>query len=36
MTTVLWQEGPRGPALVFPAANWSPFVAAVKGGDLPS
>ncbi|MFE6691389.1 DUF397 domain-containing protein [Streptomyces sp. NPDC057743] len=25
---------PHGPALVFPAANWSAFVAAVKSGQL--
>ncbi|MGW4228081.1 DUF397 domain-containing protein [Streptomyces sp. NPDC004980] len=27
-------KAPHGPALVFPAAGWSLFVAAVKGGDL--
>lgn len=25
---------PHGPALVFPAAGWSSFVAAVKDGEL--
>lgn len=25
---------PHGPALVFAAADWSAFVAAVKGGEL--
>lgn len=25
---------PHGPALVFPAAGWSSFVAAVKGGEF--
>lgn len=29
-------KDPDGPALVFPAADWSSFVAAVKGGDLPA
>lgn len=27
---------PHGPALIFPVAGWSSFVAAVKGGQLPS
>ncbi|MFE9294747.1 DUF397 domain-containing protein [Streptomyces niveus] len=27
---------PHGPAVVFPVAGWSSFVAAVKGGRLPS
>ncbi|WP_432107492.1 DUF397 domain-containing protein [Streptomyces sp. AA1529] len=27
---------PHGPALVFPARNWSSFIAAVKGGVLGS
>jgi hypothetical protein len=25
-----------GPALIFPASDWSAFVSAVKGGDLPA
>ena len=27
---------PDGPALVFPAANWSSFVTAIKAADLPA
>ncbi|MEK2475564.1 DUF397 domain-containing protein [Streptomyces noursei] len=27
---------PHGPAVVFPEAGWSSFVAAVKGGAFPS
>ncbi|WP_411128252.1 DUF397 domain-containing protein [Streptomyces sp. x-19] len=27
-------KDPHGPALVFPAADWSAFVGAVKGGQL--
>ncbi|WP_342671140.1 DUF397 domain-containing protein [Streptomyces chattanoogensis] len=27
-------KNPHGPTLVFPAADWSSFVAAVKGGTL--
>lgn len=27
---------PCGPALVFPAADWSSFVTAVKGGEFPA
>ncbi|WP_030989488.1 DUF397 domain-containing protein [Streptomyces sp. NRRL S-1813] len=27
---------PHGPALVFPAAGWSSFVTAVKGGRFPA
>ncbi|MFI1305863.1 DUF397 domain-containing protein [Streptomyces sioyaensis] len=27
-------KSPHGPALVFPAAGWSAFVDAVKGGQL--
>ncbi|MBM4791141.1 DUF397 domain-containing protein [Streptomyces sioyaensis] len=27
-------KSPQGPALVFPAAGWSAFVDAVKGGQL--
>ncbi|MFB7632898.1 DUF397 domain-containing protein [Streptomyces sp. NPDC056149] len=27
-------KAPHKPALVFPAADWSAFVAAVKGGQL--
>ncbi|QIY62386.1 DUF397 domain-containing protein [Streptomyces sp. RPA4-2] len=27
---------PHGPVLVFPAGGWASFVAAVKGGRLPS
>ncbi|MEV4874867.1 DUF397 domain-containing protein [Streptomyces cyaneofuscatus] len=27
-------KNPHGPALTFPAAGWSSFVSAVKGGDL--
>ncbi|MGD3106655.1 DUF397 domain-containing protein [Streptomyces sp. YGL11-2] len=29
-------KDPHGPALVFPAAGWSGFVAAVKSGELPT
>ncbi|MYT33506.1 MULTISPECIES: DUF397 domain-containing protein [unclassified Streptomyces] len=29
-------KAPHGPALVFPATNWSAFVSAVKNGQLPS
>ncbi|MFD8329722.1 DUF397 domain-containing protein [Streptomyces lydicus] len=29
-------KDPHSPALVFPAADWSSFVAAVKDGDLPA
>lgn len=28
-------KNPAGPALVFPAAAWSAFVAGVKAGDFP-
>ncbi|ANZ17075.1 DUF397 domain-containing protein [Streptomyces noursei] len=28
-------KDPHGPALVFPAANWAAFVAAVKNSQLP-
>ncbi|WP_406738455.1 DUF397 domain-containing protein [Streptomyces sp. NBC_00853] len=27
---------PHDPALVFPAASWSSFVTAVKGGEFPA
>lgn len=27
---------PHGPALVFPAAGWSSFIAAIKNGQLPA
>ncbi|TJZ50363.1 DUF397 domain-containing protein [Streptomyces piniterrae] len=29
-------KNPDGPALVFPAAGWSSFVTAVKGGEFPA
>ncbi|MFE4971542.1 DUF397 domain-containing protein [Kitasatospora sp. NPDC056651] len=29
-------KDPHGPALVFPAAAWEAFVAAVRTGDLPA
>ncbi|MFD8383197.1 DUF397 domain-containing protein [Streptomyces sp. NPDC059679] len=29
-------KDPHGPALVFPAAAWSSFVSAVKGGGFPA
>ncbi|MEC4020646.1 DUF397 domain-containing protein [Streptomyces sp. H27-D2] len=29
-------KAPHGPALIFPAAGWSSFVAAVKGGAMPT
>jgi hypothetical protein len=29
-------KAPHGPALVFPATVWSPFVAAIKGPELPT
>ncbi|MFJ2193374.1 DUF397 domain-containing protein [Kitasatospora sp. NPDC087861] len=28
-------KDPHGPALVFPAAAWGAFIAAVRSGDLP-
>ncbi|MCP3818504.1 DUF397 domain-containing protein [Streptomyces sp. A3M-1-3] len=28
-------KNPHGPVLVFPAADWSSFIAAIKGGQLP-
>ncbi|PAZ15314.1 DUF397 domain-containing protein [Streptomyces sp. SA15] len=27
---------PHGPALIFPAADWSAFVTAIKDGDFPT
>lgn len=29
-------KDPHGPALVFPAADWSSFISAVKNGDFPT
>ncbi|HEY5833155.1 DUF397 domain-containing protein [Streptomyces sp.] len=29
-------KDPHGPALVFPTAGWSSFIAAVKTGELPA
>ncbi|MGW3392520.1 DUF397 domain-containing protein [Streptomyces hydrogenans] len=29
-------KAPCGPALIFPAAGWSSFVTAVKGGTFPA
>lgn len=29
-------KSPHGPALLFPAAGWSSFVTAVKGGEFPA
>lgn len=29
-------KDPHGPALVFPVADWSSFVAAVKNGEFPA
>ncbi|MFC4030270.1 DUF397 domain-containing protein [Streptomyces polygonati] len=29
-------KDPQGPALVFPAAAWSAFAAAVRDGELPT
>ncbi|TJZ42755.1 DUF397 domain-containing protein [Streptomyces piniterrae] len=29
-------KNPHRPALVFPAANWASFLAAVKGGEFPN
>jgi hypothetical protein len=29
-------KDPHGPALIFPAAAWSSFVAGVKAGDFPT
>lgn len=29
-------KAPHGPALVFPTAGWSSFVAAIKAGDVPA
>ena len=29
-------KDPHGPALVFPAAGWTAFVAAVKAGEFPA
>ncbi|WP_241779506.1 DUF397 domain-containing protein [Streptomyces natalensis] len=28
-------KDPHGPALVFPTADWSSFITAVKGGEFP-
>ncbi|MFF2751014.1 DUF397 domain-containing protein [Kitasatospora sp. NPDC058048] len=28
-------KDPHGPALVFPAAAWEAFIAAVQGGEFP-
>ncbi|MFH8679642.1 DUF397 domain-containing protein [Streptomyces lydicus] len=30
----MYDSTPGGPALVFPAGNWTAFVSAVKSGDL--
>lgn len=29
-------KNPDGPTLVFPAADWSTFVTALKGGEFPA
>ncbi|MER5210458.1 DUF397 domain-containing protein [Streptomyces sp. NPDC002838] len=29
-------KAPQGPALLFPAADWSAFVTAIKDGDFPA
>lgn len=29
-------KAPHGPALLFPAADWSAFVTAIKDGDFPA
>ncbi|ARF56748.1 DUF397 domain-containing protein [Streptomyces gilvosporeus] len=29
-------KDPHGPALVFPAADWSSFITAIKGGEFPA